>query len=72
MPESATECTASASIDDAPVMAKPTNLAVAMAPLASRAAMIARDPCPPVPPGPWPEVDSGSGLAAMAALRNGG
>lgn len=44
---SATECTASASIDDEPVTAKPMNFATAMPALAASAARIARVP-PPV------------------------
>ena len=43
---SATECTASASIDDDPVIRKPTNLAIAMPAFASSAAMIALVPPP--------------------------
>ena len=43
---SATECTPSASIDDAPVKAKPMNLAMAIARLASRATTTDLVPCP--------------------------
>ena len=39
---SASECTASASIDDEPVTKKPMNFAIAMPALAASAAMIAR------------------------------
>jgi hypothetical protein len=39
---SATECTASASIDELPVMMNPTNLAAAMPAFAESAAMMAR------------------------------
>ena len=44
---SASECTASASIDDEPVIRKPMNFAIAMPALAASAATIARVP-PPV------------------------
>jgi hypothetical protein len=48
LPESATEWIASASIDEAPVTRKATNLAMAIPRLASKAAMIAVvPPCPP-------------------------
>jgi hypothetical protein len=47
LPESATECTLSASIDPERVIRKPTNLATAMPALASRAATTALVPCAP-------------------------
>src|SRR5215211_6677362 len=49
LPESATEWNASASIEEAPVSRKPTNLATAMPRLASRAAITAPLACP-LPP----------------------
>jgi hypothetical protein len=43
---SATECTASASIDDEPVIKNPTNLAAAIPAFATNAAMMALVPPP--------------------------
>jgi hypothetical protein len=74
LPESATEWNASASIDDAPVNAKPRNLATAMPSLARSAAMTALVPCPhryerrtpPAPASVLPFTSSDSTMALPA------
>nr|BFE48123.1 hypothetical protein GCM10017745_15500 [Saccharothrix mutabilis subsp. capreolus] len=53
---SATECTASASIDDDPVIRKPTNFANAIPALATNAAMIALVPPPADTVAPSPKT----------------